>query len=436
MAFVRTPDSCFEGLPDWQYEARYVELDGLRQAYVDEGPEDGEVVLLLHGQPSWSYLYRKMIPVLADAGFRVVAVDHLGMGRSDKPIDLESYSYLGHSDRLQRFIEHLDLQDIHLFVQDWGAGIGLRVAGLDMERYASITVGNGQLPRVPEGAELVTPVENPDQVEDIPNPYAPIPAQQEPFYDGCNRIDDGDHFTSFEWAVKGESFSAATVVEALTWFDLPAAEEAAYDAPYPRRDYMAGTRVFSSLRGDFPGLNGDAWANLAAFDGPILTIWGANDPKETGGCMVQEDFICNLAGAQGQAHVRLSEASHFLQDDQGVEVAERLVAFIQDEAGAPEYEASCTTELDSLPVTSDGTGTPCTTDADCVGLVASTCLTDGTSGGFCTIEMCEPDSCGDAYTCCGDCDPAAAGQLPFEESACIPEAAADLLEDGAGCTCE
>ena len=379
-----------------------------------------------------------MIPGLADAGYRVIAMDHLGMGRSDKPTRLESYSYLNHSERLQRFIEQLDLRDINLFVQDWGAGIGLRVAGLDTERYASIAVGNGQLPRVPEGTELVTPVENPDQIEDIPSPYAPIPAQQEPFYDGCERVDEGDNFTSFEWAVKGESFHPAAVVEALTWFDLPAAEESAYDAPYPSRDYMAGTRVFSSLRGDFPGLNQDAWANLTSFERPFLTIWGANDPKETGGCLVQEDFICNIAGAQGQAHVRLSEASHFLQDDQGEEVAERLAAFFRSEARAAEYEGSCDTELPSLlPITPDGTGTPCTTDADCIDLAAaSTCLTDGAAGGFCTIEMCAPGGCGESYQCCGDCNPAAASQLPFEDSACLPEAAAGQLEAGAGCTCE
>ena len=109
--FVRTPDACFEDLPDWPYEAQYVEIDGLRQAYVDEGPADGEVVLLLHGQPSWSYLYRDMIPVLADAGYRVIAMDHLGMGRSDKPTELDAYSYLGHNDRLEAFIDELGLSD-------------------------------------------------------------------------------------------------------------------------------------------------------------------------------------------------------------------------------------------------------------------------------------------------------------------------------------
>ncbi|MEO1171692.1 MAG: haloalkane dehalogenase [Myxococcota bacterium] len=433
--FVRTPDSCFEDLPDWDYAAEYVEIDGLRQAYVDEGPQDGPVVLLLHGQPSWSYLYRKMIPGLTNAGYRVIAMDHVGMGRSDKPTSLDYYSYVGHADRLQRFIEELDLRDINLFVQDWGATIGLRVAGRDTDRYATISVGNGQLPVIPAGTEIDTTVENRDQIEDIPNPYASVPAQQVPFYDGCDRIDDGNTYTSFDWAVKGESFQPSVVLEALTWFDLPAEVEAAYNAPFPSRDYMAGTRIFSSLRGEFPGLNQDAQANLTSFDRPVLTIWGSNDPKEPGACQVQDGFVCDIPGAQAQAHVRLSEASHFLQDDQGEEIAERLVAFWRGETQAAEYQTNCETGS-GLPVTADGTGTVCATDADCADLEASACLTDLTAVGFCTIEMCEPNGCGEAYECCGDCNPSLASQLPFDTSACLPAAAADQLEAGAGCTCD
>ena len=118
MEFVRTRDACFAALLNWPYSPQDVQIDGLIQAYVDEGPPDGEVVLILHGQPSWSYLYRKMIPVLVDAGYRVIAMDHLGMGRSDKPTDIEYYTYLGHYDRLERFIETLDLRDITVFVQN------------------------------------------------------------------------------------------------------------------------------------------------------------------------------------------------------------------------------------------------------------------------------------------------------------------------------
>ena len=169
MRVLRTPDERFENLPGYDFAPHYVDIGGLRMHYVDEGPADGEVVLLLHGQPSWSYLYRDMIPVLADAGYRVIAMDHLGMGRSDKPIDIESYSYLGHNDRLEAFIDELGLSDINMFVQDWGSLIGLRVAGLNPDLFATIAVGDGALPPVPEGTELFPPVENPNELTDLDN---------------------------------------------------------------------------------------------------------------------------------------------------------------------------------------------------------------------------------------------------------------------------
>ncbi len=125
MSSERTPDSCFEGLVDWPYKPKYVEMDGLRQAYVDEGPADGEVVLLLHGQPSWSYLYRSMIPTLVKAGYRVIAMDHLGLGRSDKPTELSSYSFEDHLGRLVGLVEKLEIKNANLFAQDWGSVLGL-----------------------------------------------------------------------------------------------------------------------------------------------------------------------------------------------------------------------------------------------------------------------------------------------------------------------
>jgi len=461
--YVRTPDSCFADLPDWPYEARYVEIGGLRQGYVDEGPQDGPVVLLLHGQPSWSYLYRKMIPGLVDDGYRVIAMDHLGMGRSDKPTEVSYYTYLRHSDRLEAFIEALDLQGIHLFVQDWGSLVGLRVAGLRPERFAAIAVGNGDLPAVPAGQETLPPIDDPDVIDDsieyvIPN----LPAQQPEFYKGCElqpevlvsalgfdledpaSIDVGGGFATWaEYAMRSSRFHPSEILEALTYFDVPTEEEQAYDAPYPSRVYLTGPRTFPSLAGQIGGVNDEARAGLEAFDGPFLTIWGTNDPGNLGQCATQDNLICSVAGASGQPHVRLPQASHFLQDDQGEVIAEHLAAFFRGQGGVATHVAECgeeeeeeEEEEESLPITPDGTGTPCTTDADCAGLAASLCLTDGTAEGFCTVEMCEPASCGDFYTCCGDCDPAAAGALPFEESACLPEAAAGQLEAGAGCTCE
>ena len=326
--FVRTPDEYFQDLPDWPYSYQYVEIDGLRQAYAEDGPADGPVVLLLHGQPSWSYLYRSMIPILADAGYRVIAMDHLGMGRSDKPIDISEYSYLGHADRLERFIQQMGLSDINLFVQDWGSLIGLRVAGLNPDWFATISVGNGQLPVVPAGFQIMQPIENPDEIVDLASPFTDIPAQQVPYYDGCELI--AGSFDFYDWAVysmKGASYTASEVVEALTWFDLSADVEAAYDAPFPGRAYMAGTRTFPALVNEVAGVNMEAWAGLTSYTKPFLTIWGANDNGSLGTCEAQQTLIDNVPGAEGKPHVRLEEAGHFLQSDQGEEIARRLVEF-------------------------------------------------------------------------------------------------------------
>ena len=191
VAFVRTPNACFEGLPDWDYEPQYVEIDGLRQAYVDVGSgESGETILLLHGQPSWSYLYRKMIPVLVDAGHRVIAMDHLGMGRSDKPIDPDHYTYLEHVERLEAFILELELDQVDLtaFVQDWGSLIGLYVVGTHPDWFDRVVVGNGFLPVFEEGT---VPAELPDRPRVTRQVFhtniANAPDQQEPLYDAHER---------------------------------------------------------------------------------------------------------------------------------------------------------------------------------------------------------------------------------------------------------
>lgn len=340
--FVRTPDSCFDALADFPYEAKYVEIDGLRQAYVESGPEGGETVLLLHGQPSWSYLYRTMIPVLADAGYTVIAMDHLGMGRSDKPTDIDDYTYLTHTERLEQFITALELTDIHLFVQDWGSLIGLKVAGENPDWFRSIAVGDGDLPNIPAGTEVFPPVENPNEVIDLPSLFENVPDQQPLFYDGCELL-IGEFQAGFgdwmEYAMKAESFRPSEVLEAQTWFPITDAEEAAYDAPFPRREYMAGVRKFPSIINDVGGKTQDALAGLAAYEKPFITIWAANDPGQLGSCETQQALIDLVPGAQGQEHVRLPEASHFLQDDQGEEIARRLIDFMVDPAPLPVAEA-------------------------------------------------------------------------------------------------
>ncbi len=332
--FVRTPDSCFDSITDFPYAPKHVEIDGLRQAYVDEGPPGADPILLLHGQPSWSYLYRKMIPVLVAAGHRVIAMDHVGLGRSDKPIDIGYYQYLGHINRLERFIGALGLKNVTMFCQDWGSLIGLHVVGKNPDWFARVVVGDGNLPVVPSGFVPFPPVENPDQLDaTIVPPFAAFPPQQVPFYDADgNLIGGGDPMKAFAtwmaYAMKSPKFHPAEVLEAMTWFPLPAAAGAAYDAPYPSREYMAGIRVFPSLANQLGGANQAAWAGLTKYTKPFLTIWASNDPGNLGSKAVQANLVDNIPGAKGQPHTRLPAASHFLQDDQGPEIARRIVEFI------------------------------------------------------------------------------------------------------------
>ncbi|MEM9520801.1 MAG: hypothetical protein AAGA37_15890, partial [Actinomycetota bacterium] len=184
---------------------------------------------------------------------------------------------------------------------------------------------------VPEGAIPLAPVENPEQINDLESPFADIPEQQFPFYDGCELIQPDESIFFGDWMVysmTAEGYTASSVVEALTWFDLAPEVEAAYDAPFPSREYMAGTRVFPSLVLEIDGVNDEAWAGLQSFDRPFLTLWASNDAGTLGACETQQNLIDNIPGAEGQPHDRLPEASHFLQSDQGEEIATRMVDWL------------------------------------------------------------------------------------------------------------
>lgn len=271
-----------------------------------------------------------MIPVLSDAGYRVIAMDHLGFGRSDKPVRIDDYSYLGHYNRVLQFIEALGLTDINLFGQDWGAVIGLHIVGTNPDLFSTVIIGNGFLPNVPPGQTIYPEVENPETIEDIPSIFDQYAPQQVPYYDSnCNRIIE--EFDFAEWMVytmKARDFHASEVLEGWTWFDLPQEIEDAYDAPFPSREYMAGARMFPSLLNETPGVTVQGWLGLVSFEKPFLTIWGANDPLDLGECPLQQALIDNVPGAEGQAHHRYSNASHFLQDDQGPDIAARMIDFL------------------------------------------------------------------------------------------------------------
>lgn len=329
LEFVRTPDERFEGLPGYPFEPHYVTIDGLRMHYVDDGPAEGEVVLLLHGQPSWSYLYRKMIPGLAAAGNRVIAVDLIGMGRSDKPVDLSVHTYEQHIDWVKRFIEELELTEITLFAQDWGGLIGLRIVGDNPERFARVVAANTRLPVIPPG---FNPFTVPDDIEIDPakGDFASFLVSLDP------DIPQPERFQQWiEYSLTAPDLRPSEVVEQLTVGELTPAERAGYDAPYPSLIYKAAIRAFPSMIAAVENENAPAWEALGEFAKPFLTLFGRLDAN-LGSEEVQKLFLEHIPGTEGQPHADF-EAHHFIQDDIGETLAEHVSDFIANNPlpGAP-----------------------------------------------------------------------------------------------------
>lgn len=293
MDVVRTPDERFADLPDYPFAPHYVTLsDGLRVHHVDEGPSEGEVVLMLHGEPSWSYLYRRMVPVFAAAGKRAVAPDLVGFGRSDKPTVIGDYSYQSHMDWLTEWLEAVDLRGITLICQDWGSLLGLRLAMEQPDRFDRIVVANGFLPTGDRDPGL------PFKVWRAFATYTPV-------------------------------LPVGRIVATGTKGRLSAAERAAYDAPFPTRRHLAGARAFPRLVPTSPDdpaapANREAWRRLGEWDKPFLTLFGDSDPILGRG---DRPLQAHVPGAAGQPHARVS-GSHFVQEDAGEEIARRTLAWM------------------------------------------------------------------------------------------------------------
>ncbi len=316
--FVRTPEERFADLSDYPFEANYADLDGLRMHYVDEGPKDGEVVLLLHGQPSWSYLYREMIPVLTEAGHRAIAPDMIGMGKSDKPIELTAHTYDQHVAWTWQFIESQNLQNITLFCQDWGGVIGLRLVGEHPERFARVVVANSTLPNIPAG---MNPFKFPEVVE-IDCSMGDFPPQG--MLDAPNQI---ERFQAWiNWSLSTPDFTSSQVLQWGTESTLTEEELAAYDAPFPSLIYKAGPRTLPSMVSGIQGQNMGAYQGLRAYAKPFLTLFGELDPI-LGSEATQHGLTGVIAGAAGQPHERFP-ASHFIQDDLGETLAARVNTFM------------------------------------------------------------------------------------------------------------
>ncbi|MBW2404367.1 MAG: haloalkane dehalogenase [Deltaproteobacteria bacterium] len=288
--FVRTPDERFENLPDYPFTANYFEVDGLRMHYVDEGPRDASPVLLLHGEPSWSFLYRHMIPALTDAGHRAIAIDLIGFGKSDKPTRQTDYTVARHVGWLQSLIDHLALEDITLFGQDWGSTLGLLLATTNDERFSRIVIGNGLL-HGKDGLETKRGLVHLWRAFTRWSPWVPV----------------------------------GQVVSRAAGRLLTEAERRAYDAPFPSREFLAGVRAFPQLipmssKDPATPANVAAWQALARWNKPFLTVYSDGDPI-LGDLDVL--FQQRVPGAHGQPHVRL-EGGHFLQEVSGPEIARRI----------------------------------------------------------------------------------------------------------------
>ncbi len=307
MDALRTPDERFEGLDAWPYEPRYVTVgDGLRMHYVDEGPPGGPVVVLAHGEPTWGYLYRKMIPGLVAAGRRVLVPDLVGFGRSDKPADRAAYTYEAHVGWTGDWLDALGLTDVTLFGQDWGGLLFLVHVGLAPERFAAVVAANTALPD-PDLLALFSP-------EDIAQVAAPFLRWRE-------------QSTAAELMASWVVGSADSALN-QTGHRLSDAEAAAYDAPFPDEARLAGARQFPWLvpldDTDPPAaLLRRAWAGLRSYERPFVTAFAEHEDVTRG---FEARLQTEVPGAQGRAHVTVPAAGHFLQEHQ----PDLLVATILD----------------------------------------------------------------------------------------------------------
>ena len=300
MQYLRTSDDCFEGLSGYSFAPHYIEVDDfegskLRMHYLDEGSKEGEVVLMLHGEPSWSYLYRDMIKPITDKGYRVIAPDLIGFGRSDKPTERDDYTYQRHLDWIRNILTQLNLKQVTLVCQDWGGLLGLRLVAEHPELFARVLAANTMLP-----------------TGDHP---------------------PGEAFMKWRaFSQEVPEFPVAGIIKGATVTALSTDVLNAYDAPFPTEEYKAGVRQFPLLvpaATDDPQTqnNRKAWQVLQQFNKPFITAFSDSDPVTAGGDKIMQKLI---PGTQGQSHTTISQGGHFLQEDQPQQLAQVLLQFIND----------------------------------------------------------------------------------------------------------
>jgi haloalkane dehalogenase len=290
---LKTPESQFGNIEDFDFSPHFTTVDGYELAYIDKGI--GPTVLLLHGEPSWSYLYRIIIKKLSKAGYRVISPDLIGFGRSDKPTDPSVYTYENHVKWIQLFIEKLGLDQINLFCQDWGGLIGLRLVAFESQRFSRVMASNTFLP----------------------NGQGTMPEAFLKWREYCKTVDVLD---------------IGKIIQKGTVRTLTGGEIAAYNAPYPDESFKVGARIFPSLvpvEFDDPqaAINREAWKLLMKFEKPFLTAFGDSDPITKGGGVIMQKII---PGCKGLFHPTIAKGGHFIQEDKPEVIATILANFIKN----------------------------------------------------------------------------------------------------------
>ena len=302
---LRTPEERFVGLPGYPFEPHYAELTDrqlgtLRMHYVDEGARDAPAVLMLHGEPTWSYLYRKIIPRVTAGGYRAVAPDYIGFGKSDKPVDRTAYNYQNHVDWMLQFVDQLGLARCTLLAQDWGGPIGLRLLAERPQCFDAVLLANTLLPNCEAP---------PRGIEDWPGPIVGPWAQS---------------------TRDARDFDVGLVVRSVCVGALDPAVVAAYDAPFPDARYKAGVLEFPSmipLREDSSGIseNRRTWRFLEQFTRPVVTAFSVADP---GTKAWERVFRERIPGARGQPHIEIPGAGHFVQEEGSEALSGALLALL------------------------------------------------------------------------------------------------------------
>ena len=323
--YVKTPGECFSEIPGYNFNENYCDINGLKMHYVDAGPSDGKILLLLHGQPVWSYLYRTMIHELVAKGYRCIAPDLIGMGKSDKPISIKYHVYDTHCDNVLSFIKKLKLKKITLFCQDWGSLIGLRIAGENSKLFSGIIAANAELPKFTEESNplhIPEPVKINTKIKSFKKAIA--------YHFLNNKGFDVNIFQVWiNYCITTPFVHIREIMRLSLSKDFKKDQKIidAYAAPFPSFIYMAGPRTLPSMNAGITGQTLKAIDGLKKFKKPFLSLIGLQD-KLLGTPRIQNKWIKIIPGAKDQDHEQFKEANHFIQEDIGEKMADRMHKFI------------------------------------------------------------------------------------------------------------